>query len=144
MEMNARRALILASEALEAAAGHSEPPDPGSQLEAEIEAYNAVTKTLAQMNRHRSSTAPNDANICGFTWFTENGFVHCCGAEKNTPHTHRCGSTNECTAAVETTRPGTREAIARLDQVLNDMETAGGEIAHELYTASRDVIRAGH
>ena len=27
---------------------------------------------------------------------------------------------------------------------LNDMEKAGGEIAHDLYTASRDVVRASN
>ena len=144
MEMNARRALILASEALKTAVGNNERPEPGSLLEAQFNAYNAVTETLAEMNAHRTPTAPNNADVCGFTWFTKDEFVHCCGADKNVPHTHTCGSTDGCEAAVETTPPGTREAIARLDRVLNDMEKAGGEIAHDLYTASRDVVRTSN
>ena len=141
VEIDARRALTLAGAALEHAAGLAEPPEPGSQLEADLAAYNAVNDALQMIERHRNPGGTRrGSDACGFTWFTGDGLVHCCGQPAATPHVHACGAMDECPVELETAPPGTLHAMRKLREADDEFKARGGEVPHELYSAVLNVL----
>ncbi|MCY4508605.1 MAG: hypothetical protein OXG35_16860 [Acidobacteria bacterium] len=140
MKIDTRQALSLASDALEHAAGLDEPPEPGSQLEADLKAYNAVNDALKHIDLHRAAHGrPRNGDTCGFKWFTDDGIIHRCGEPAGIPHAHACGSVEGCPAGIETVAPGTRVAIDGLRDALDDAGPAD-DVPNRLQAAVLHVL----